>query len=131
MSFDKFKKLKQNSTWVPENPYTTTSKPEKKKKEPFVLPDIDTSDLGDFNVSNNDKDKILLQSSLINGQNKYLYQRLHIAEKTIEELKMHISSLYSMLLNSDDVSSVTKEQSRELYMDFLKDERNLINRIEN
>ncbi|MEO6304721.1 MAG: hypothetical protein ABIP51_16285 [Bacteroidia bacterium] len=107
MSYEKFKQLrKESSGQKVENPYKAAikSKPEIIEPEP-----------GDG-------------KSILNGQNKHLHATIMMQAKEIKELREDIASLYSMLMEPDEVDDLTPEETRERYVGFKEDKRHLLNR---
>lgn len=124
MSYEKFKKMRgiSSSTSKLENPYVS------KAVNKTELKDINTDDLGEFNLSNQEKDKVLMTNSILNGQNKYLLGVINNQAREIKELKEDIGSLYAIIMNPEGVSALTPEETKEAYFDFKKDPRHLLNR---
>jgi hypothetical protein len=124
MSYEKFKKLRSGTTVVAkiENPYTKTA------KSKYEIPAIDTDDLGDFELSNSEKDKVLMTTSILNGQNKYLLGLVANQAREIKELREDIASLYAMLMVPESKGELTPQETREVYSAFKEDERHLLNR---
>lgn len=126
MSFDKFRKFKptggEMKADAPKNPYVRKAvgfKPE---------PEINTDDLGDFNLTGKEKEMALLKTSALDGQNKHLYSQILELQRTVKELKEDLASLYSMFVEPDEADEMSVEDARERYMALKQDARHLVNR---
>lgn len=124
MSFDKFRKFKptggESRTDAPKNPYV--------RKALGLEPEINTDDLGEFDLTGKQKEMALLKTSALDGQNKHLYSQILGLQRTVKELTEDLASIYSMFMEPDGVDEMSEEEARERYMVFKQDARHLLNR---
>lgn len=129
MTFDKFRKFRptggETRVETPKNPYV------RKALGITAEPEIDTSDLGEFDLSGKQKEQALLKTSLLDGQNKHLFTQILVLQRQMKEMMENFGSIYSMIMEPDGVDEMTNEEARERYMEFRKDLRHLINRKTN